>query len=78
MMVEDWEIGALFWHAMKLAGYNEAEAVAKVKEKLWSFATQKDLYLIMGTTQEYHLTAPNPFVIIGLFYPPFDSQLDLF
>jgi len=26
--------------------------------------------LNLGTTKQYHNIAPNPFVIIGVFYPP--------
>jgi len=31
---------------------------------------QKDIHLFLGTTRQYHLVAPNPFVVIGTFCPP--------
>ena len=35
------------------------------------FTTNKDLYLFVGTTLQFHRRkTPNPFVIIGVFYPP--------
>jgi hypothetical protein len=30
--------------------------------------------LFLGTTQRHHKTAPNPFIIIGVFYPQKESQ----
>lgn len=77
IMVEDWEIGALYWKCLQRENNDEAVAVEKVKQKLWHLATERDLYFVMGTTQAHHLTAPNPFVIIGLFYPPLEPQLEL-
>jgi len=34
------------------------------------FLAQKDVYLFLGTTKQYHNVSPNLFVIIGVFYPP--------
>lgn len=76
IMVEDWEIGALYWNCLRREKGDEARAVEKVKQKLWYLVQKCDLYFVMGTTQAHHLTAPNPFVIIGLFYPPIDSQIE--
>lgn len=78
MMVEDWEIGALFWRCIRSACGDEAQACEKVRAKLLNLATTTDLHFIVGTTLAHHMQAPNPFVIIGLFYPPIDNQLDLF
>ncbi|MES0489581.1 MAG: hypothetical protein ABUK01_06305 [Leptospirales bacterium] len=40
---------------------------------------EKDIYLFLGTTRQYHGWAKNPFVIIGVFYPPkSESVSDLF
>jgi hypothetical protein len=71
LMIEDWEIGALYWHCLKQTG-DEQEASKKVRQKYFDeFVQKKDLYFFVGTTLKYHLmNAPNPFVIIGLFYPP--------
>lgn len=74
LMIEDWEIGQLYWNCLKR--YGENEAVAKVREKYFDdFAKTKDLHLFMGTTYEWHIRkARNPFVIIGTFHAPFVTQ----
>jgi hypothetical protein len=70
LMIEDWEIGALYWNSLKRHEGDEAKACADVKSKYFDdFAKTKDLYLFLGTTREFHLIAPNPFVIIGTFHP---------
>jgi hypothetical protein len=81
MMIEDWEVGALFWRYAN----DEKLACEKVKQKyLDDFANTKDLYFFLGTTKQYHFVAPNPFVIIGTFHPTFpkppkvEAQLKLF
>ncbi|OZI07231.1 hypothetical protein BWI93_15805 [Siphonobacter sp. BAB-5385] len=80
LMIEDWEIGALFWRY-----HDEEEACQKVKEKYFDdFAKRKDLHFYVGTTKAKHMIAKNPFVIIGTFHPPYlpasasTPQLDLF
>lgn len=79
MMIEDWELGQLFWNVMKTCGYNETIAIEKVKEKyLIEFAEKKELYLFLGTTKEWDRRATNPFIIIGVFYPPKERQQSLF
>jgi len=71
MMIEDWEIGALYWNCLKRAEGNETIALEKVRQKYFDeLAKTKDLYLFLGTTAEWHRRrANNPFVIIGVFYP---------
>ena len=72
MMIEDWEIGQLFWNCLKRHEGHDAETKAceDVRKKYYDdFAQTKDLYLFLGTTREFHLIAPNPFVIIGTFHP---------
>jgi hypothetical protein len=79
MMIEDWEIGALFWRQVAKHEGDELKACEDVKKKYFDdFAKTKDLYLFLGTTREFHLIAPNPFVIIGTFHPQKLSQLSLF
>ncbi|MBT2558219.1 hypothetical protein J7E24_10520 [Hymenobacter sp. ISL-91] len=79
MMIEDWEIGALYWNSLKRHEGNEFKACEDVKNKYFNdFAKTKDLYLFLGTTREYHLIAPNPFVIIGTFHPTVQTQFSLF
>lgn len=69
MMIEDWETGALYWKMMKKYN-NEKTACEKVKQKyLDEFSIKHDLHLILGSTQKYHHVSPNPFIIIGTFYP---------
>lgn len=70
-MIEDWEIGMLYLNSLKAANGDEAIALQKVREKYFDDFTQnKDLYFFMGTTLKFHNIAPNPFIIIGTFYPP--------
>ena len=80
LMIEDWEIGALYWKCLAEAEGNEQEALKKVRYKYEEeFLKEKDIYLFLGTTKEWHARrAPNPFVIIGVFYPKKVSQLELF
>ena len=76
IMIEDWELGALYWNCLDNAKGNEKEACIKVKEKYLNEMRHKcDLHFFMGTTKQYHNVAPNPFIIIGTFYPPkIDTQ----
>jgi len=76
MMIEDWEIGALYWNCLQNADGNEEIALQKVKEKYFDiFTTKNDLYFFLGTTLQYHRRrASNPFVIIGVFYPTVDPN----
>jgi len=79
LMIEDWEIGQLYWNCLKLSDGDESKALEKVKMKYWDEFKEKDLYLFLGTTKEWHARkAPNPFVIVGVFYPPKIVQMSLF
>lgn len=80
LMIEDWEIGALYWNCLKSSEGNENEALKKVREKYETeFLKEKDIYLFLGTTKEWHMRrAKNPFVIIGVFYPKKKLQQTLF
>jgi hypothetical protein len=71
MMIEDWEIGQLYWNTLESCCGDEKCATEKVKEKyLDEFINKKDIWLFLGTTKQYHGWALNPFIIIGVFYPP--------
>jgi len=71
-------IGALFWHCLSQTDGDEEVAKQLVREKYFDqFVQEKDLYLFLGTTFLNHNVAPNPFVIIGVFYPPKTDQLPL-
>lgn len=77
LMIEDWEIGQLYWNCLRNYGSEEI-AIQKVEEKYKNdFINNKDLYFFLGTTQRWHNVAPNPFLIIGVFYPKYDSQMKL-
>jgi len=78
LMIEDWEIGQLYWNCEKRHGKDQA--VQKVRQKYFDdFVRTKDLYLFLGTTYEWHVRkARNPFVIIGTFHPPHITQNSLF
>jgi hypothetical protein len=80
LMIEDWEIGALYWNCLRNADGNEAIALQKVREQYEeNFIKNKDLYFFLGTTKEWHRRrANNPFVIIGVFYPKKELQGKLF
>lgn len=79
-MIEDWEIGALYWNCLKSTDGNEEMALRKVRNQYETeFFTKKDIYLFLGTTKEWHMRrGKNPFVIIGVFYPKKEDQLSLF
>jgi hypothetical protein len=79
MMIEDWEIGQLYWNCLANHEGNEALACADVKAKYFDdFAKTKDLHLFLGTTQIHHHVSHNPFMIIGTFYPKIEIQTSLF
>ncbi|MCP4603316.1 MAG: hypothetical protein GY847_22835 [Proteobacteria bacterium] len=82
LMIEDWEVGALYWNCLHSSRGDEAKAVRKVKMKYWDeFIVSKRFSpaLILGTTLEHHnRKSLNPFVIIGVLAPPLDLQQRLF
>jgi hypothetical protein len=77
MQVLDWEIGQLYWNCLKRAKGNANEALAKVRAKYFDAFTRTDLHFFLGTTQQFHFRAPNPWVIIGVFPIPHERQGDL-
>ncbi len=79
MMIEDWEIGMLFWNCVKRHDGDEKKAILDVRKKyLDDFAHTKDIHLFLGTTLQYDGRAKNPFIIIGVFAPPISLQTGLF
>ena len=76
--VLDWEAGALFWKCVWSNAGDEKVALAKVRQKYFDDFTQKNLHFFLGTTQEFHFRAPNPWVIIGVFPIPHEPQGELF
>jgi len=77
MMIEDWEIGALYWNCLKESASPD-EAVAKVREMYFDRFANLDTYLFLGTTLEWHGRGKNPFLVVGVFYPPYQNQPELF
>ena len=78
LQVLDWEAGALFWNCLRDASGNEVQACQKVRQKYLNNFRQKDLHFFVGTTQQFHFVAPNPWVIIGVFPIPHEQQIGLF
>ncbi len=81
LMIEDWEIGMLYFNCLKGANGDETVAIAKVRQKYYDEFINKDLHFFLGTTLRNHFVSVNPFVIVGVFYPPMPSenpQLSLF
>jgi hypothetical protein len=70
LMIEDWELGQLFWNCLKKYEGDEVRACQDVKFRYFDeFMGKKNLYFFLGTTKEFHYVSPNPFIIIGAFYP---------
>jgi hypothetical protein len=80
LMIEDWEIGQLYWNCLRAADGNESKALEKVKQRYEDeFINQKEIHFFLGTTRQWHLRrSKNPFVIIGVFYPKSEQQMKLF
>ena len=76
LMIEDWEIGQLYLNLRQTMC--EEDAAEGIRDKLMKLAANNDLYLFLGTTLEWHFRSPNPFIIVGLFYPPLRKQMELF
>jgi hypothetical protein len=78
MMIEDWEIGRLFWKQFDKKGSEQA-AIQDVKDKYMNdLIEDRDTHLFLGTTQKWDAVAPNPFLIVGVFHPPEKRQDELF
>ena len=78
LQVLDWEAGALYWKCLRSTDGDEPKALAKVRQKYFDEFLTTNLHFFVGTTQEFHFVAPNPWVIVGVLPIPYESQLDLF
>lgn len=78
LQVLDWEAGALYWNCLRSTEGDEQAAIAKVRQKYFEDFLAKDLHFFLGTTQQFHFVAPNPWVIIGVLPIPHERQLGLF
>lgn len=62
MMIEDWEIGQLYWKCLAKHEGDEAKACGDVRNRYFDdFAKTKDLYLFLGTTREISHNSTKPF-----------------
>ncbi len=78
LMIEDWELGMLYWNSLASSKGDEELACQKVKHKFFDeFYKTRDLYFLLGTTKKFHNVGLNPFIIIGLFYPPKSDAFQL-
>lgn len=70
MMIEDWELGALYWRCID-NGDSPTSAAAKVKDKFLGkmCAPERDTHLFVGTVLEH-----GTWVVIGVFWPPRDDS----
>jgi hypothetical protein len=78
LMIEDWEVGTLYLKCLRNANGDESKALEKVREKYFDDFMRKDLFFFLGTRKSDHHRAPNPFSIVGVFYPPVNRQGNLF
>ena len=78
LQVLDWEAGALYWNCLKSTEGDEDAALAKVRNKYFDTFLKTDLHFFLGTTQQFHQFAPNPWIIVGVFPVPDDPQQRLF
>ncbi|WP_441288590.1 hypothetical protein ACSRUE_42735 [Sorangium sp. KYC3313] len=76
LQVLDREAGALYWNCLRSADGDEPRALAKVRQKYFGEFLPKDLHFFLGTTQQFHFVAPNPWVIIAMFPMPHEKQLE--
>ncbi len=78
MQIEDWEIGALYLNCLRRTGGDSEAANRLVRQKyLTELCSNRDILFFMGTTQAHHWRSRNPFLIIGVFYPPIRAQMQL-
>lgn len=81
-MIEDWEIGALYWNCLRASDGNEEMACKKVRDKYWDDYIKSgkyDIMLILGTTEEAHRRKwSEQFIIIGVVPLPVNLQSALF
>ncbi len=76
--ITDWEVGALYWNCLKRSNGNEDEALQKVKHRFFTdLALKRDLYFFVGSHYVHHVRRlQNPFMIVGVFYPPHIPEED--
>ena len=64
LMIEDWEIGMLYFNCLKRTNGDEKKATEAVKQKYFmDFVNKKDLYFFLGTTKANHYISKSLFRI---------------
>ncbi len=66
-MIEDWEIGMLYFNCLKSCKQDKDIAVQKVKEKYFDTFLKRDLYFFLGTTKEHHNCSKNLLLLLVCF-----------
>lgn len=75
LMIEDWEIGMLYRNCRK--DYPPEIACQKVRDKYMKIARDRDVYLFLGTTYQWHVRKSlDPYIIVGVFWPPKQLSFD--
>jgi len=71
MMIEDWEVGRLFWRMVD-KGASHEEAAEKVRDKFLNdlCGPKKNTHFYVGTM----LAHPRTWIVIGVFYPKIEPH----
>lgn len=72
LQILDWEIYQLCRKLMHKYGNNKEVLYQHLRRKYFDeFVRQREVYFFLGTTKHWHIRrSRNPFVIVGVFYPP--------
>lgn len=72
LQITDWEIYQLCRKLMRKYGNRRMVIYQHLKAKyFYEMLAERDLYFFLGTTRHWHIRrSKNPFMIVGLFYPP--------
>ncbi len=71
LQILDWELYQLCRKLIRLHGKNTRKIASVLREKYLHNMSKKDVYLLLGTNKYWHIRrSKNPFMIIGVFYPP--------
>lgn len=75
LQIIDWEIFALT-HKL-ITKYKDFNIIKdKLRKTYYDFMKTRDIYLFLGTNRKWHIRkSKNPFMIIGIFYPPLDKTI---
>ena len=72
LQILDWEIYQLCRKLIRIHGARKTKIASLLREKyIHQLAKNRDIYLFLGTNKYWHIRrSHNPFMIIGIFYPP--------